>query len=333
LYAPLQLWYYINMSEGDGAARLSPDGTSVLFGFPLSIWAGKEVRFADRDWEPLTSFVQLAGASPEKIVNFANTWGPLGLCKHGQPYDHGDHNISIDALGRGGISLPLFCPPRFYEPDDVISQPCVAEPLSAWRHLAAAAQALRDTVVRLRHGDRPLQRDVTTLTLTLFGYGHKLLRALAGTEAALERNRRGAWFLVHERLNEWLASAPVRFFCEMDEQTGRFDVDFTVGLRFGLLPVIAAQLLATLAGHSGKAMVCAGCGLPFVSAREPSRGRRRYCWPCRKADIAVRDAVHAYRDRVRRARSLRAEGKSVAEISDLLGIKETQVKRYLAKEA
>jgi hypothetical protein len=44
--------------------------------------------------------------------------------------------------------------------------------------------------------------------------------------------------------------------------------------------------------------------LPFIQMREPSRGKRRYCWPCRKTGKAVQDAVRDSRARKRKEQEI-----------------------------
>jgi hypothetical protein len=281
-------------------------GHSLFFPLALSV-PKKEIRLSSL--EPLATFVQLSDVKPEEILDFANAWGPLGLCIHSLPYDHGESSLTIGSdaeVVNGRIKESANTPawlvhPHFCDLDlrKHAGVDYVAEPLSAWRHLADGARALRDTVIRLRQHERPLKADLRTLVDTLFGAGNygKRLRTLAGKEATPEYSRRGAWFLIGERLNEWLASAPVRFFCEIEERSGRFDVDFTVGLGLGVLPLIAAQLLATLSDpERGSPEICSGCRLPFIQTRKPSRGTRIYCLTCRKKGIPVRDAVHDHRE-------------------------------------
>jgi CheY-like chemotaxis protein len=133
-----------------------------------------------------------------------------------------------------------------------------AEPLSAWLQLARAAKALHETVAHLRQQQRPRRADLRTLAATRFGVGKgsKHFRTLADAEAEPERDRNSSWFLVGERLNEWLVGAPVRFFCEIEENRGKFDLDFVVGDGLGIFPVVAAQLVATLSDpERGKAVI------------------------------------------------------------------------------
>ena len=89
--------------------------------------------------------------------------------------------------------------------------------------------------------------------------------------------------------------------------------------------------LATLAVGAKGIVLCSACGR-LDSAKRPrtNQNRRSYCSKCRDRG-RKRQGVADYRDRVRRARGLRGEGKSVTEIAELVGIGQKQVKRYLAK--
>jgi hypothetical protein len=122
----------------------------------------------------------------------------------------------------------------------------------------------------------------------------------------------------------WLAGSDLRLWFRPSGLTldGRPSLWTALGLE-----------LATAAVGARGIIFCSACGR-LDSVKRPHRNgnRRSYCSKCRDKGRR-RQGVADYRERVRRARSLRAEGKSVAEISDLLGIRQTQVKRYLAKEA
>ena len=299
--------------------------------------------------QPLLAFIGLADKpDPRALLKFAKQFGPLGICVHGRPYQHGEPpglRVGLEAdvaiknqrmVSGSKPSLwakwPRLCEPRCVQEAGVTY---FAEPLGAWLQLARAAKALHETVARLRQQQRPRVADLRTLAATRFGIGKssKHFRALTGAEGEPERDRDSSWFLVGERLNEWLVGAPVRFFCEIEEERGKFDVDFVVGDGLGIFPVVAAQLVATLSDpQRGKAVICSGCRLPFIQTREPSRGMRSYCVSCRRKRIPVRDAVHDFREHKRRAHELYAKGKDLAEIADQLGIEQKRVERYLMKE-
>ena len=104
---------------------------------------------------------------------------------------------------------------------------------------------------------------------------------------------------------------------------------------YGVPPVWTAigLELATLAVGAKGIVLCSACGR-LDSAKRPrtNPNRRSYCSKCRDKG-RKRQGVADYRERVRRARALRGEGKSVAEITELLGIEQKQIKRYLAKGA
>ena len=93
----------------------------------------EEVRLPDRDTldRLLKEFVLLAAAPNAEILNFANRWGVLGLCKHGLP---ATHKITIS---KQTSILPIFQYCNVKKRQD-----WCYEPLERWRYYARQVSAI-----------------------------------------------------------------------------------------------------------------------------------------------------------------------------------------------
>jgi hypothetical protein len=250
-----------------------------------------------RDWhlydaEPLSSFLSLARESDraDLILEFAKSWGPLGLCMHDQPFHHG----AIWDLGQP----PQFCTPRSVMVGQ--SEKWFAESLGAWCDLVLAVDAMFAVVRALKNDQRPPRAELRLVHQLDYGVGGRRdhFVEIAGKEAQPGRSRKEAWLIVANRLNDWLQGAPVRLFCESAADGALAGVDFGVDDRYGIFPVIATQLLSKLRDPAeGKGTKCSGCNLPFIQTRARPTGERVYCIACRRAGVPVRDAARDYRKR------------------------------------
>jgi hypothetical protein len=108
----------------------------------------------------LDSFIRLADASDERIEAFAQRWGILGICEHGQPGMHDG-------------CMPLCFNDRFWEAEaekaarqwreHVAKQPGYWEPLSAWRYYARQFGAFLSIVADLKAGEDTETADWATI--------------------------------------------------------------------------------------------------------------------------------------------------------------------------
>jgi hypothetical protein len=88
--------------------------------------------------------------------------------------------------------------------------------------------------------------------------------------------------------------------------------------------------MAMLAVGAKALVVCSVCGRLDTVKKASRPGTRSYCSKCRQRG-RKRHAVNDYRQRVRRVKELRGEGKKITEIAAMLGLRPEQVKNYSTK--
>jgi len=269
----------------------------------------------------LEDFVKLADAPPERILAYAEQWGPLWLCEHGVHWRlHGPD-----------------CYPRT-DPDAGQWWCWDREYLDHWRKLAAEARAVLKIAQALNSGELPdiddwkaipgqserIQRLFTPLdegqwiskgvekaheARVTAGDDLELLEQLdeqlnedeRASQGYLDPEEAYRWELelgaatvdIHRRLlglvlEAWLARTGV--------QPAMYANGAKLSVRlggYGLYGALAIQLLFNVCRTDGLA-VCRSCGTPYIPSRKPRSDRNAYCFDCgRKA--AVRDAAARYR--------------------------------------
>lgn len=251
------------------------------------------------DVRTLETFVRLADAPAQEIVNFATNFGVLYICKgHGKPSSHQADHSNVGGFAilpvEGDWELDeadiasyahlaergLFnrCALNFLPPDEYW------EPLDVWRKYAREARALLRIAADLRANRIGDDRDWISI-------GAKPL-----PENADLNHRRSLVSLVVDEWLEWGAVRPQLLWC-----------DETADIAFGnrtLFGTLATQLLLAIAGTRAVA-VCANCGILFRPKRHPRPGQRSYCLsPTCGRPAAVRNAAREYQRRKRARRSL-----------------------------
>jgi hypothetical protein len=117
----------------------------------------------------LTSFGSLRPEEPQAVLQFAQAWGPLGLCEHGMPHSHLPAWVALEAQRAGGNVTGAVCGPPTSNPVpwrvDTGEGLGIghSEPLKAWFDWAAAARSLievADSLVRGRPAALQLWRPV-----------------------------------------------------------------------------------------------------------------------------------------------------------------------------
>jgi len=324
-----------------GSELLSPDQSldsyvnGLVWHFPRELQVDDTFLRWDRRPKPdvlvrpsakmLEDFVRLADAPRERILRYAEEWGPLWLCEHG---------LHWRLCGPG-------CYPRT-DPDSGQWWSWDCEYLEHWRKLAAEARAVLKIARALNSGEpgdvedwkvihgqgERIQRLFTPLDEGQWisewtekahearqaGDDLELLEQLDEQLAAEERASEGylspdeayrwereagaATVDIHRRLlalvlEGWLARTGVQpaMYADGDRLSVRLD-------GYGLFGALAIQLLFNVCRTDGLA-VCTSCGTPYVPSPKPRADRNAYCRECGRR-AAIRDAAARYRRNRRR---------------------------------
>jgi hypothetical protein len=271
-------------------------------------------------------FLRLDKATDEAILSFAKRNGVLGLCKHGLPICHGPRDPQDQILENGHVH----CIFGFTRRRDFI------ESLESWRALSRAALALL-TLRRMveasdvRRGTDEIRntwKDALWLcsqqadcSVPQPGY-----RSLVQTAERTRGSERIALVA-----NEWLRCGGVALRLMVEKGGYQFNPvlpDFGPNL-FGC---IAFQLAANLTLGEGFA-ICPGCHEVFEPPNTISTQRRAFCPTCQAKGKPRNSAMTDYRARVRDARRMYQEGRSVPEIAEKLQRTRAQIKIWIRQKS
>lgn len=237
---------------------------TTVMGSPASV----ERRLASRGL--LEEFLALEGADAPAFLRFAERYGVLGLCEHGQPFTHnrpdpeawdeciaaltdilsGEHILSREGMELLYEAVPMSCAPESIEL------------LDDWRALVRKARGLVSLASELHQG-RPGAPDDWRVA----GIGRDdVPDSLAGQRARFAS-------VVTATSESWGTRLDFRW----EPAWGNGEPDVTVGGRT-LAAALGRELLLVTGKRSGLA-VCAACGRAFPPKRKPRAGTRSYCSP------------------------------------------------------
>jgi hypothetical protein len=270
----------------------------------------------------LEKFLRLATSTDDQaILDYADCWGPLGLCVHWLPSSHGDLiDLSWASERREQQGLPP----------------------SPFLALIPKKQKLRPSKRKFAPHCDPLVIDGEWAeSLEAWRWYAQTARRLLGKSADLSRHqqkqgRRHGWQEVAFWLNDWLSLAPIQAHC-MAVNDG-----LMVGLRSQYSRTALSAVLAShamfAASRSRSLSTCSNCGaLHLPSVRIPS-GKRTYCPRCRAA--ARRDAAADFRERnpdyfkkfraKYRAKDYARRGLGISEIASRLQVSRECVEEWVS---
>ena len=291
--------------------------------------------------EAFNKFLDLAEASPKRILAFAKRNGVLGLCKHGLPTCHGPRLPDPDESFSPPYWPPRYCTPGF------ASNGAIIEPFASWRALASAASAV---LVLKGSLDEPTRQTQAT--------GEQWERDWRSAQwlAAQQYERAGHWDCELEHrfsklplpkllkirpsrwfgqrevahvVNLWLACGGIRLEACYWKGRNQRRLELVTDARFGpnLFGFLALQLAQEWAGS--KRIARCPCEKLFPAPPTASPRRRNFCPECRNAGKPGTFHMAAYRHRISAARRLSAQGATVAQIAEELGREPRQIRKWV----
>ena len=212
----------------------------------------------------LASFFDLANAPASKVVAFARSYGPLGLCEHGLPFAHcGHQQVYLEGGYRRGDWKP-----RLY-----------FESIQKWKRLSRSFRAALNVFSRVLRRMGGLEEDWKALHPS---YLHKLRNLVSSSDASPEHADFDGSLLCQMWLNPLIAMTRLHpmLFCEKGRiETGLTAADGFLSSPYNLSGVLVLQLTLAVARAEGSVM-CQACRKSFIPARRPNPNRRRFCPDC-----------------------------------------------------
>lgn len=226
----------------------------------------------------LATFIALE--SDAAVLDFAQSYGVLGICAHGLPASHNPFPVLPRNLEFGRDACLLVGYPGE-----------TREPVARWLHFAAEARALVDIAVALASPGRrwPTKDHAAYLRAwaTVLEDEPVSQRAQLADEIARTHGRGRDHLSRHVDL--WLKLGDVRpalrWTADADGAAlglGSYDL----GRTFGSLAIE----LATVVSRADALNLCDGCQTHYSpTGRRPQQQRRNYCEACRARRIPARD--------------------------------------------
>lgn len=202
----------------------------------------------------LTKFLALAAASDRAIVEFASTFGILGLCwcelprAPREPFTH----------RRGEITRPMMfsVEQSDYRPQGPLAcAPFMFEPLQSWRRLAKRADQLLRRAISLREGARK--------------------KTIGSPE----------WQTLMNGVNWWLVRSGAYPYCLRPEAPATRRTGWRVGLNCQTVFDFLAVQLMDVVFHADLILPCSNCSELFQARRRPAAGRQSFCGRCGKNKV------------------------------------------------
>lgn len=248
-------------------------------------WRGDAWAHVDPPLNLLDRFVELADATDENILSFADTYGVVLLCQeHRLPIEHGR------VLGARPDGDSLTC--------TLLGDPHPFTPSSWYRDEARRFQAILNVAAQLLVDKPGLEIDWDVVSPYyassrghVFAPGSWSGRPATNTDL-LEEDR----IMLSEILDSFIDVGGVRLRFSWNNERGR---SYYLGCD-RLWGYLSASLVVCVALSDGLA-VCAGCGKAFQPRRRPNPNRRAFCddGAC-KITARQRLGQRDHRERVRR---------------------------------
>jgi len=214
-------------------------------------------------------FLSLHEGNDDEILAFAQSYGPLNLCKHNLPAAHDDFGGPCKATG--------------------------IEPLDQWRGWSRRCKALLDIGSKLHHsfGHLPSEKDWSNFLVLpqmvaggtteiqeideLAGTSRRIRTPHRAKSRAEQRVQYAKVFTDHFR---WTGVRPLFLWSDKPQ--------VTVAVRFGLLSAVILQVANAVVG--GRFFTCDYCGAAHERERAPKLNHKAMCATCRRQRA---DKTHA----------------------------------------
>jgi len=278
-------------------------------------------------------FIRLWEYAPDRILRFAEKWGPLRIDRRGYPLV-ADQFAQKSARGRWLNGR--------------------GEPLSAWRFFSRRACAVLKLAAALERGDRGSDEDWSYLASDavpgsdsktysrdhLFGMPNWMLAGWGlGAHLPAPYNQQPlpvAWLRrqISGELSHWMGRYRVALSVDWLSDSPKMQIQYQAGAT--VLSAIALQL--TLAVLKQKAlMTCSGCGFPYsrrAPRKMPKAGNLNFCDDCTEGNKGSnRESQRRHREKKKQVFGLQAAGIAPAEISRQTGVRIETVEKWVNANA
>jgi hypothetical protein len=264
-------WDWLDLGDSEGSLdrpsdllgwsvppEVDLDGEWLIFRRPIrTLQSGRRVlplRKVKAGANLLSEFVTLQDASVDRILEYARKYGPLGLCKHGEPI----HRLDPNGCPR------LVSVSR--EPGKLREAGQLREAVQWWRSLAGDAYALLNVSAQLFKG-KIEQTALVRLSPKLKSLPPEQFSNVQGTPGVFPAYA----------LDQWLRFSHVRPRPAYNPRRKRFEIRISGSP--ALLGALAIQIMLAMT-RSTSIAVCSGCGKPFPPSRRPNPNRNSYCKTC-----------------------------------------------------
>ncbi len=249
----------------------------------------------------LATFLQISDAVG--VLNFAQRFGPLLLCKHDLPASHRPlpypiaYLVQFQGLKRMPAGVPeawahwedaTMCTPRGF------LQSAPFEPVGPWLRFADEARAMINIAASLKAGRSAKREDWEVLyPLGSANSRRHGLKLAVYPPHPSEADRRTQRSLLSQALSTWLDLGRPSFVLDWNASRPKIVLHGTV------FASLCVQLIATIAGSTSPGF-CDGCGQTYWPTRRPYTNRpRHFCENCRLRGVPSRIRQSDYRERNR----------------------------------
>jgi hypothetical protein len=230
------------------------------------------IRLVGPGRDMLAKFVKLAEAPPEAILNYARTWGMLGVCeRHNLPSAHNPPPFIVRPLAVGVSSD--WCQPQWSNDEGF------RESVETWQGFSRLMRALLNIASDLHLNRQTCRGDWHSAFTESPGHLVLLLNELEIENWRFAREypdmwkepSETQWQVVERIVNLMLEWGNVRPIFQVTKGTPSIKLGSE-----GLFGALVVQLMFAISRMDGFA-ICTACGEPYPPKRRPRIDQRNYC--------------------------------------------------------